>query len=143
MKTLQVKGIASFQEVCRPRKLHVPKRFLKIQTCREFFSHCLHIYKNFFMLSTSPWLGASFNAPFLGLTPLPVFSLHFNKKKELEIAKVWNEKVEGIKRGVLPYIATFSFQTFAIMNFQTMAGFPYFHFRIIMLKWKSSIFGFK
>jgi hypothetical protein len=53
------------------------------------------------------------------------------------------EKVEGVKRGALPYVATFSSPTLEIMNFQMMAGFPYFHFRINMWKWQSSIFGFK
>jgi hypothetical protein len=53
------------------------------------------------------------------------------------------KKIEGIKRGVLPYVITSLSPTFAIMNLQTMAGFPYFHFRINMLKWRSSIYGFK
>jgi hypothetical protein len=51
--------------------------------------------------------------------------------------------MERIKRGVLPYTATFSSPTLAIMNLQMMVGFPYFHFRINMLKWRSSISRFK
>jgi hypothetical protein len=53
------------------------------------------------------------------------------------------KKVEGIKRGTLPYVVTFSSPTLAIMNLQMMARFPYFHFHINMLKWQSSIYGFR
>jgi hypothetical protein len=48
------------------------------------------------------------------------------------------EKVEGIKRGVLPYIATSSFPPPTIMIMQTTTWFFYFYF-VIMLKWQSSI----
>ncbi len=34
------------------------------------------------------------------------------------------KKMEGIKRGVLPYVATCSSPTLVIMNLQTMARFP-------------------
>jgi hypothetical protein len=51
--------------------------------------------------------------------------------------------MEGIKRVVLPYDANSSSPTFAIMNLQMMARFPYFHSRINMLKWWSSIFRFR
>jgi hypothetical protein len=37
------------------------------------------------------------------------------------------EKVEGIKRGVLPYVATSSFPPPVIMTLQTMAWFFIFH----------------
>jgi hypothetical protein len=53
------------------------------------------------------------------------------------------KKMEGIKRGSLPYVVTFLFPTLVIMNLQTMAGFTYFHFCINMLKWQSSIFEFR
>jgi hypothetical protein len=43
--------------------------------------------------------------------------------------------MEGIKRVVLPYDASSSSPTFAIMNLQMMARFPYFHSHINMLKW--------
>jgi hypothetical protein len=52
------------------------------------------------------------------------------------------EKMEGIKKGALPYDATSSFPTIAIINLQMIVGFCYFHFHINMLKWRSSIFGF-
>jgi hypothetical protein len=44
-------------------------------------------------------------------------------------------KVEGIKRGPLPYVATFLSSTLAIMILQRTTRFPYFHFHINMLKW--------
>jgi hypothetical protein len=53
------------------------------------------------------------------------------------------KKMEGIKRGALPYVVTSLSPTLAIMNLQMMAGFPYFHFRINRLKWQSSISGFR
>jgi len=43
--------------------------------------------------------------------------------------------MEGIKRGAVQYVITSLSPTLAIMNLQTMAGFPYFHFHINMLKW--------
>jgi hypothetical protein len=43
-------------------------------------------------------------------------------------------KVEGIKRGALPYAATSS-PTLIIMILQVTTRFPYFHFHIYMFKW--------
>ncbi len=40
-------------------------------------------------------------------------------------------KMEGIERGALPYVITSLSPTFANMNLQMMAGFPYFHFVLI------------
>jgi hypothetical protein len=48
------------------------------------------------------------------------------------------EKVEGIKRGVLPYAITSLFPPLTIMIMQTTVRFFYFNF-VIMLKWQSSI----
>jgi len=53
------------------------------------------------------------------------------------------EKMEGIKRGAVPYVITSLFPTLAIMNLQTIAGFIYFHFHINMLKRWSSISRFR
>jgi len=45
------------------------------------FLHPLpHVYKNFFMSNTLLRFVAPFNAPFPGLAPLPIFSLHSKKK---------------------------------------------------------------
>jgi hypothetical protein len=49
------------------------------------------------------------------------------------------EKMEGIKRGALPYTATSLFPPLAIMIMQTMTWLFYFNFVINMIKWRSSI----
>ncbi len=128
--------------------------------------------------------------PFCASNPLPIFSPHNKKKKEVKkmnIALKWEErweawgkkptsnyqnwdtlvkreevskerndgkkwktesggrmgeKMEGIRRGVLPYATTFSFPPHAIMIMRTMARFFYFNF-VIILKWWSSIWWFR
>ncbi len=52
----------------------------------------------------------------------------------------WKELRGG---GGLLYATTSLSPTLAIMILQMTAWFPYFHFRINMLKWQSSIFGFR
>jgi hypothetical protein len=49
------------------------------------------------------------------------------------------EKVEGIKKRALPYVATFLFPPTTIMIMQMTTWFLYFNFVINMLKWQSSI----
>ncbi len=53
------------------------------------------------------------------------------------------EKMEGIKRGALPYVATSLFPPLAIKNLQMTSRFHYIHFCINMLKWRFLIFGFR
>ncbi len=48
------------------------------------------------------------------------------------------EKVEGIKRGALPYAATSLFPPLVIMIMKMTTRFFYFNI-VIMLKWRSSI----
>jgi hypothetical protein len=63
--------------------------------------------------------------------------------RRMRMREIWMGKMEGIKRAPLLYVATSSSPTLAIMILQMTIGFPYFHLRINMLKWLSSIFGFK
>ncbi len=55
------------------------------------------------------------------------------------MGKKWKE----LRGGALPYVIASLSLTLAIMNLQMMARFHYFHFCINVLKWRSSISGFR
>ncbi len=63
--------------------------------------------------------------------------------RRMRMKEIRMGKMEGIKRAPLLYVATSSSPTLAIMILQMTTWFPYSHFRINMLKWLSSIFGFR
>jgi hypothetical protein len=65
----------------RPTIVNLTMVKLFIIAVRWFFLYPPpHVYKNFFMSNTLLCFVAHFSAPFPGLAPLPIFSLH-NKKK--------------------------------------------------------------
>jgi hypothetical protein len=57
----------------------------------------------------------------------------------MRVRERMGKKMEGIKRGALPYVATSSFPPLAFMILQTTTRFSYFNFVINMFKWRSSI----